>query len=42
MQRRVRLPRAENREIAAAFAGLRKSLNVELGFPDDVRADAET
>lgn len=41
MQRRVRLPRAENPEIAAAFADLRESLGVELGFPDDVRADAE-
>ena len=42
MQRRVRLPRAANEEIAAAFADLRESLDVELGFPDDVRADAET
>ena len=41
MQRRVRLPRAENREIAAAFAALRESLDVELGFPAEVRADAE-
>ena len=41
MQRRVRLPSAENPEIAAAFADLRESLDVELGFPDDVRADAE-
>ncbi len=41
MQRRVRLPSAENPEIAAAFAQLRESLEVELGFPDDVQADAE-
>ncbi len=41
MQRRVRLPSAENPEIAAAFASLRDSLDVELGFPDDVQADAE-
>lgn len=41
MQRRLRLPRAENREIAAAFADLRESLEVELGFPDDVRVDAQ-
>ena len=41
MQRRVRLPSAENPEIAAAFADLRDSLDVELGFPDDVQADAE-
>jgi exoribonuclease R len=41
VQRRVRLPSAENPEIAAAFADLRDSLDVELGFPDDVQADAE-
>ena len=41
MQRRVRLPSAENAEIAAAFADLRDSLDVELGFPEDVQADAE-
>jgi exoribonuclease R len=41
VQRRVRLPRAENQEIAAAFAALRESLEVELGFPDDVQAEAE-
>ena len=42
MQRRVRLADAPtNPEIAAAFADLRDSLDVELGFPDDVRADAE-
>ena len=41
MQRRVRLPSAENPEIGVAFADLRDSLDVELGFPDDVRTDAE-
>ena len=41
MNRRIRLPRTENAEIAAAFAELRDQLEVELGFPEDVRADAE-
>jgi exoribonuclease R len=41
VQRRVRLPRAGNPEVAAAFTDLRESLGVELGFPDDVTEDAE-
>ena len=40
-QRRIRLARADGPEIAAAFADLRETLDIPLGFPDDVLADAE-
>jgi exoribonuclease R len=39
--RRVRLATPDADEIAAAFEVLRESLDVSLGFPDDVLADAE-
>ena len=42
MQRRVRIAVADGPEIAAAFADLRDTLDIPLGFPDDVLADAET
>ena len=41
MQRRVRLAVADGPEIAAAFADLRDTLDIPVGFPDDVLADAE-
>ncbi len=41
MQRRVRLTRADDHDIAAAFAELRENLDVELGFPDEVSEEAE-
>jgi exoribonuclease R len=41
MQRRVRLLPPDAADIAAAFADLRDSLDVSLGFPGDVVADAE-
>ena len=39
--RRIRLRAPDAEEIVAAFAVLRESLDVELGFPEDVLADAE-
>ena len=39
-QRRVRLSPPDAADIAAAFAELRESLDVSLGFPHDVVADA--
>ena len=39
--RRVRFATPDAAEIAASFAELRKDLDVSLGFPDDVLADAE-
>ena len=41
MQRRVRLPRADNPDVAAAFADLRENLDVSLTFPEPVLAEAE-
>ena len=41
MQRRIRLAVADGPEIAAAFADLRDTLDIPLGFPDEVLADAE-
>jgi len=41
VQRRVRLRPPDAAEIAASFADLRESLEVELGFEADVQADAE-
>lgn len=40
-QRRIRFTARDGDAVAAAFAGLREDLDVALGFPEDVLADAE-
>jgi exoribonuclease R len=40
-QRRIRFSAPDGHAVAAAFAGLRESLDVALGFPDEVLAEAE-
>ena len=40
-QRRIRLRPSDAREIESSFAELRKNLDVSLGFPADVLADAD-